>query len=445
MFDFLTEKFSSVFSRLTGARTLTEKNIQESLEKVHQALLEADVPLKVVDDFIAQTSQEIVGQKVLKALKPGEQFIKVVHERLTAFLGGAAGSAPFSFQIPSVIMVLGLQGSGKTTTIAKLAYTIAQQAKTRGKSRNILMASVDFYRPAAVDQLEILAQQVSATFYRSSKTAPLDAVRDIYAYFRQHNFELLLLDTAGRLHIDSAMMRELQDIDTYLKPKYKILVLDAMTGQESLQVAQAFDQAVGFHGSILTKMDSGARGGAALAFRYTLKKPIFFVGSGEKISDLEQFYPDRMAQRILGMGDVLTLVEKAQASITQQEQDKAHKAFVQGRLTLQDFADQLDMVGKLGSLSNIVKYMPGIAGEQVSPQMLEKGEQEMVRFRAIINSMTLKERQDHRILDGSRKMRIARGAGVVVADVNALLDRFEESQQYVKLFKNFGRFNKLFK
>ncbi len=444
MFDFLSEKFSSVFSRLTGKSHLTEQNIQETLDKVRQALLEADVPLHVVDTFIAETSKEVVGQKVLKSVKPGEQFIKIIHERLTSFLGGAS-SVPFSFQIPSVVMVLGLQGSGKTTTISKLAYFVAQQAKARGKSRNILMASVDYYRPAAIDQLEILAKSVGSSFYRSSKTSPLEAVRDIYAYFKQENFELLFLDTAGRLHIDSSMLQELREIDSFLKPKSKILVLDAMTGQESLAVAQAFDQAVGFHGAILTKMDSGARGGAAFAFKYALKKPILFVGSGEKPADLEQFYPDRMANRILGMGDILTLVEKAQNSIKQSEQDAAYEAIAKGRFSLQDFADQMEMVTKIGSLSQIAKYMPGMNSGAISAQMLEKGERELVRFKAIISSMTPKERKNPQLLDGSRKIRIAKGAGFTVTDVNTLLTRFEESQQYVKLFKKFGRFNKLFK
>lgn len=446
MFDFLSEKFSSVFSRLTGTSHLSEKNIQESLDKVRDALLEADVPLKVIDEFIAETSKEVLGQKVLKSIKPGEQFIKIVHERLMAFLGGQSGSSvAFSFQIPSVVMVLGLQGAGKTTAIAKLAHFVQQQAKARGKSRSILVASVDYYRPAAIDQLEILAGQVGCGFYRSSKNDPVAAAKDIYAHFKERQYELLFLDTAGRLHIDNAMLQEARDIDTVIKPKYKFLVLDAMTGQESLNVAQAFDQGVGFHGAILTKMDSDSRGGAAFAFRYALKKPILFVGTGEKISDLEQFYPDRAANRILGMGDVVSLVEKAQQTITAQDQDSVYKALQKGRLTLKDFADQLEMVNKLGSLSQIMKYIPGMATQKVSPDILEQGERELIRFKAIINSMTPKERLDHRLLNNSRKQRIAKGAGVQISDINTLLDRFEQSQQYVKLFKNFGRFNKFFK
>lgn len=446
MFDFLSQKFSAVFSRLVGTGHLSEKNMQESLDKVRDSLIEADVPLTVVDGFIAKIAQEALGQRILKSVKPGEQFVKIVHERLIDFLQGEnGGSQPFSFQIPSVVMTLGLQGAGKTTAIAKLAHFAQEQAKSRGKSRSILVASVDYYRPAAIDQLEILAGQVGCSFYRAYKNDPLAAAKDIYAYFKEKQFDLLFLDTAGRLHIDNALMQEVRSIDAIIKPKYKFLILDAMTGQESLNVAKAFEQGVGFYGAILTKMDSDSRGGAAFAFKYVLKKPILFVGIGEKISDLELFYPDRAANRILGMGDVVSLVEKAQRAINQQEQDSIYKAMNKGRLTLKDFSEQLEMMNKLGSLSQIMKYMPGMAAQKITPGMMEQGEQELIRFKAIIASMTPKERLDHRILNSSRKQRVAKGAGVKVSDIDVLLDRFEQSQQYVKLFKNFGRFNKFFK
>lgn len=439
MFDFLSNKFANLFSRLTGQTKLTEKNIEETMQKVRDALLEADVPFGVVDTFLKEISQEVVGQKLLtNSLKPGEHLIKIVHDKLLAFLGGQESSA-FTFQIPSIIMLMGLQGSGKTTTAAKLACFIKKQAESRGKSRTILLASIDFYRPAAIDQLEILAQQNNIAFYRPSSTDPLKAAVDIHAYYKQHGFEILILDTAGRMHIDSTMMQEIQLVDQKLQPKYKFLVLDAMTGQESLKVAEAFQEGVGFYAAILSKMDSEARAGCAVAFRYCLKKPILFVGTGEKAADLEQFRPERMTSCILGMGDVQTLIEKAQEKIKKADQDALASSLNKGKMTLQDFARQLEMMNKIGSLSQIMKYMPGASMASLSPEMVSKGELELKKFRAIIGSMTKKERIFPKILNGSRKQRIASGAGVTVSDVNILLDRFEKSKEVVKLFNKFSR------
>jgi len=439
MFDFLSEKFSSIFSRLTGKGYLSESNVQEAIDKVKDALLEADVPYKLVDEFTESIRQEVVGKKVIKSLKPGEQFIKVIHEKLLHFLGDSLDNN-FALQIPSMVMVMGLQGSGKTTTIAKLAKFVQKQAEKRGKQRKILLASVDFYRPAAVDQLEVLAKQVGVGFYRASSTDPVYAAKEINNYAKNNRFEIIFLDTAGRLHVDNAMLKELQQIDMSLRPKCKILVLDSMTGQESLNVAKAFNQAVSFNSAILTKMDSDTRSGAAFAFRYSLQKPISFVGIGEKIDDLEPFRPKRVADRMLGMGDIISLVEKAEEKIKKNEQESLYKAFTSGKMNLQDFANQMDMVGRLGSLSRIMKYMPGMSGANVSPEMIQKGEKEVKRFKAIISSMTPKERFYPKVLDGSRKKRIALGAGVKVEDINILLQRFEQSQQYAKLFKKFGRF-----
>jgi len=440
MFDFLSQKFSDIFSRLTGKGYLSEDNIQDAIQKVKDALIEADVPYNIVEEFIGSIKREIVGKKVFKALKPGEQFIKVVHEKLLNFLGAEASSSQFSFQIPSTVMVLGLQGSGKTTTIGKLAYFVQQQAKKRGKSRKILLASVDFYRPAAVDQLEVLAGQVGVDFYRAQSTDPVVAAKEIVTYAKNNMFELTFLDTAGRLHVDNDMLLELRDIESHAKPKYKVLVLDSMTGQESLNVAQAFDQCVPFNFAVLTKMDSDTRSGAAFAFRYSLKKPINFVGVGEKVEDFEAFRPKRVADRILGMGDMLSLIEKAEEKIKKSEQESLYNSFATGKMNLQDFANQIDMVGKLGSLSRILKYMPNMTGAKISPDMVEKGEKEVKKFKAIISSMTPKERFFPSVLDGSRKKRVAIGAGVRVEDVNILLQRFEQSKQYAKLFKKFGRF-----
>lgn len=440
MFDFLSEKFSSIFSRITGKNHLTQDNIDETVQKVQDALIGADVPYELVQTFCETLKAEAVGQKVTSSMKPAEQFIKMVHEKLKNFLGGA-NAVEFSFQLPSVVMVMGLQGSGKTTSIAKMARFVQKQAEKRGKKRRILVASVDFYRPAAVDQLEVLAKQVNVDFYRSSETDPVRAAADIYKQYQNERYELLFLDTAGRLHVDNTLLQELQSIDSHVQPRYKFLVLDAMTGQESLNVAKAFEQAIGFHASTLTKMDSDTRGGAAFSFRYALKKPITFIGTGEKPEDLELFYPERIAGRILGMGDIQSLLERADEKIQKSEQDAMQQSLMKGKMSLKDFANQMNMVGRLGSMQQLMKYMPGARNMNISDEMIEKGELELKKFKAIISSMTEKEQVYPKILDSSRKNRIARGAGATVTDINQLLQRFEQSQQYVKLFKKMGRFS----
>jgi signal recognition particle subunit SRP54 len=291
---------------------------------------------------------------------------------------------------------------------------------------------VDFYRPAAIDQLEILAKQVDVSFYRAQSTDPVLAAKEIISFGKNNKYDVVLLDTAGRLHIDNTMLQELQEIDALLRPSYKMLVLDAMTGQESLSVAKAFEDTIGFHGAALTKMDSDTRGGAAFAFRFVLKKPIVFVGEGEKVTDLNNFHPDRATERMLGMGDIRTLIERAEEKISAAEQAKAEQAFRSGAFTLQDFADQMAMMNKIGSLSQLLKYMPGI-GAKISPEMIQRGEVELVKFRAIIGSMTPKERLNASLVNNSRMQRVAKGAGVAIDDVARLLKRFEEAKQYVKL------------
>lgn len=443
MFDFLSSKFSSIFNRFTGKNVLSQMDVDHALLQVKEALLEADVPYQLVEQFCEEINKDVAGQKLIGSVKPNEQLIKVVHDRMVSFLGGKQ-DVPFSFQIPSIIMVLGLQGSGKTTSIAKIAHFIQKEAHQKGKKRSILLASIDFYRPAAVDQLEVVSRQAGISFYRAKNADPVQAAKEIYQHFKQEKFEFLFLDTAGRLHIDSQMIEELRKVEAAIEPRYKLLVLDAMTGQESFAVAHAFEQSLGFSHAMLSKLDSDTRGGAAFAFRYALKKPILFAGIGEKIDDIERFYPERMAGRILGMGDVLTLVERANEKIKESEQERLANAFNKGKLTLQDFAEQIEMMNKLGSMSHILKYIPGVNKQNISSDMIEKGEVELKKFRAIIQSMTQKERSNRVAIDASRKVRIARGAGVSQQDINTLLDRFEQSQQYVKLLKKFGRFPNLF-
>lgn len=443
MFDFLTQKFSSIFSSFGRNSRLTQENISTTLEQVQDSLLEADVPLATVQEFVATVQQEVVGQKLVASMKPAEQFIKIVHDRMVAFLGGQYLQETFTFQIPSVVLMMGLQGSGKTTTIGKLAYFIKAQAQKRGKTRKVLCASVDFYRPAAIDQLEIVAQQAGVDFYRATSTNPVQATQEIYAYFKQQSYEHLLFDTAGRLQVDDLMMQELVQIKKILQPKYSFMILDGMTGQESLSVAQAFENTVGFDGAILSKMDSGARGGAAFAFRYVLKKPIYFVGTGEKLENLEVFRPERVAKRMLGMGDMLTLIENAQDKIKQADQEKMTRAMLSGDITLDDFAQQLNMVSKLGSISSILKFMPGMGNVSIPSAEVQKGEVELKKFRVVLSSMTRMERTKPALLqDVSRKNRIAKGAGVDVATINLLLQRFEQSKQFVKLLKKNRFFDK---
>lgn len=438
MFDLLSSKFSSIFSHFSGGNRITEQSLDAALVQVRDALLEADVPYEVIEKFTQEVRQEALGQKLINSMKPAELLVKIVHDKMVAFLGGATTSG-FTFQFPATIMVLGLQGSGKTTTIGKLALMLREQAQARGKSRRIMLASVDYYRPAAIDQLEILAKQAEVMFYRSSEKDPVAAAKDIKAHAKKELADVLLLDTAGRLHVDAALLDELKKIDAAIAPQYKILVLDAMIGQESLSVARAFDQAVGFMGAILTKMDSDTRGGVAFAFKYALQKPILFAAVGEKLEDMQPFKPERMASRIMGMGDLQTLFEQAEKKIKQQDQERLSKSMQEGSFTLNDFAATMSMMGSLGSIHSITKYLPGNLGLSVTADQAAGIEKEMKKFKAIMNSMTPKERMIPSLLDGSRKKRIASGAGVTPADVNVLLARFEQIKQYAKLMKKMGK------
>lgn len=438
MFDFLSGKFGSIFSRFSKNSKFTPENIQEALKSIEDALLEADVPYALVQTFTESIQAEVVGQDIIKSVKPADQLLKIVHDKLVTFLGGKQN---LKISFSGVVMIIGLQGSGKTTSIAKLAC----QSLSHSPKCKVLLASVDFYRPAAVDQLEVMAGKAGVNFYRAQSTDPVAAAQEIHAYFKQNNFDLLFLDTAGRMHIDSPMLQELREIDALLKPQHKVLVLDAMTGQESLSVAQAFEGAVGFDMAMLAKMDSDTRGGAAFSFRYALKKPIAFVGTGEKVDAIEPFHPERMAGRMLDMGDLQTLFEAADLKIKKKESDDVLNALAKGHFTLEDFAKQMDMMNSLGSMAHILKYMPGMGAANIKPEEIERGTQEMKRFRVIMGSMTRKERLNPHILNGARKMRIAKGAGVDINQVNMLITRFEQVQQYAKLLKRMGPLKGLFK
>ncbi|MBP7854316.1 signal recognition particle protein [Candidatus Babeliales bacterium] len=443
MFDSLSEKFSSIVSSITGKSHFSEQNLEQVLIQIQETLLESDVSYQVVQDFIDSVKKELIGQKITHSLKPSEMFLKIVHDRMLAFLGGAYLQETYTFQIPSVILLMGLQGSGKTTTAAKLAYFIKKQAEKKDKIRKILCASVDFYRPAAVEQLRIVSQQAGVDFYQAQSLDPIVATNEILKYYKINHYEYLILDTAGRLQIDDTMMAELIAIKRIVQPKYSFLVLDAMTGQQALNVAQVYDQKIGFDSAILSKMDSSARVGAAFSFRYVLKKPIYFIGIGEKVDKFELFKPERVVKRMLGLGDLATLVERAQDTIKQKDQEQLQQSFMSGKITLDDFFKQLQMVSQLGSISSMLRYIPGMGNMKISEQDAQRGEKELKKFKVILSSMTSKERFNPSILsDISRKKRIAQGAGVTLIDVNLLLQRFEQSQQFVKLLKKNRFFEK---
>jgi signal recognition particle subunit SRP54 len=438
MLEFLSDKFSSIFSKFRNSK-LTKENIKKVLEDINDTLLQADVPYDIVHDFVSSIEKEVIGKEVVKSLKPAEFLIKIVHNKLLNFLGVTTENTIFSFQIPSVIMFIGLQGAGKTTTASKLAWYLKNNAEKKGKKRTILLSSIDFYRPAAIDQLEILANKVGVLFYRSNFNDPLMASKDIYNKYQSLNADYLILDTAGRLHIDNNMVDELKKVDNIIKPRYKILVIDAMTGQESLNVALEFDKSLDITGAIVTKMDSQARSGLIFGFRYKIKKPIIFLATGEKLEDLELYRPERIADRILGMGDIATLLEKANETISQEDQTRILNNMEKGEITFQDFLDQINMVNKMGSLVSIMRYIPGFGSFNISNDMLEQTEKEISKYKNIINSMTPKEKLQPSILNESRKIRIAKGSGVSLNDVNALLKKFNDSKV---LFKNLMKLNK---
>lgn len=435
MFGSLTEKFSELFSRFTTSGSLSAQSIESALEMVKTTLLEADVPYDAIEHFIKQLQADLLGKKINAGLKPAELVMRAVQDRLIELLGGKQSSTGFSFQIPSVILMVGLQGSGKTTTLAKLASVIQKEAGKRNKKRKILVCSVDYYRPAAREQLEILAKAVGVDYYDPQASDPVAAAQQAVLYAQKNHYDHCFIDTAGRLHVDTDLLSELSSIIKSIKPTYTFLVLDGMIGQESLRVAQKFEAITNATGIILSKMDGDSRGGAAFACYYMVKKPVIFMGVGERVDDLEYFHPERIASRIIGLGDMHTLIEKAEEKIKAADQRDLQKAFSQGKLTLQDFSKQLDMMSSLGSLSSIMKYIPGISGMKIDPAHIDKGEREMKKFKAIINSMTPKERMGRAIIAESRRKRIAHGSGTTPQDVVLLLERFEQSQQFVKILK----------
>ena len=424
-FEGLSEKLNATFKRLRGKGRLTEADVREGMREVRMALLEADVSYKVVKDFVASVTEKCVGADVLDSLTPAQQIIKIVNEELTALMGGTNARLTMASKGPTVVMMVGLQGAGKTTNGAKLAGLMRRQF-----GRRPLLAACDVYRPAAITQLQVVGQQLDIPVFEMGQGDPVQIAREALKYASDHGNDIVFLDTAGRLHIDEQLMDELKNIKESIHPHEILLVVDAMTGQDAVNAATAFDEALGIDGVLLTKLDGDARGGAALSIRAATGKPIKFVGTGEKLDMIELFHPERMASRILGMGDMLTFIEKAEQQYDEKQAKKLEEKLRKNRLTLSDYLDQLEQLQKMGDLSQIASMLPGNLGKSFDASQID--EKQMAHSKAIIQSMTVKERENPQILNASRKRRIAAGCGLEVVDVNRLLKAFEAMQQMTK-------------
>lgn len=430
MFENLSDKLDGVFKKLKGQGKLTEKNIEDGLKQVRMALLEADVHYRVVKKFIAGIRERALGREVLGSLTPAQQVVKIVNEELTTLMGSGHDELNLSGTHPVSVMLVGLQGSGKTTSAGKLAVWL------RKKGRRPYLVPADVYRPAAIDQLQKIGGQIDVPVHPSTpEMNPVGICMEARTAAHREGCDTLLLDTAGRLHIDQSLMEELQRIRDALKPSDTLLVADAMTGQDAVNIAKAFDDALDIGGVLLSKMDGDARGGAALSIRSITGKPVKFIGVGEKLADLEAFHPDRMASKILGMGDVLTLIEKAQSVVDEKQAVELERKLRKSEFTLEDFRDQMNQVRKMGSLTDLVGMIPGL-GKAKHLKNLQVDEGELVRIEAIINSMTPQERRHHNLINGSRRKRIAKGSGTHVQDVNRLLKNYT---QVVKMMKKFSK------
>src|SRR5882724_9424886 len=433
MFESLTDKLELTFKKLRGQGKITEKNIDDALREVRLALLEADVHIGVVKNFLESVKTKSLGQEVLQSLTPEQQFIKIVRDELINLLGGEYRELDLKTAPPAVIMLVGLQGSGKTTTLAKLARHLRKD-----KKRSPYLVSADIYRPAAIDQLKILGRELELPVHDSDPgISPVVLCQQALEAAKQRFCDVLLIDTAGRLHIDEELMQELSSIKNTVRPHQILFVADAMTGQDAVNQAIGFDGKLGLTGIILTKLDGDARGGAALSIRQMVGKPILFSGVGEKLDALELFYPDRLASRILGMGDVLSLIDKVQQNVEQKEAVRLQQAFQKQQFTLEEFQLQLQQIKKMGSVGSLLELIPG-AKKLASQVDTEKAEQEMKHVEAIINSMTLDERRNPAILNGRRRLRIAHGSGTTVTDVNRLMKQFMEMKKMMQRVSKLG-------
>lgn len=432
MLEKITGTFSGIIKSLSGKSTITEKNIEDTVEQIKMTLLEADVNLRVVRRFVNSTIEEAKGEKVLKSVNPGQQFTKIIYDKIVSMLGDQKKSLNLKGpDTTSVVLLLGLQGAGKTTAASKLA------ARLKKEGRNPILAACDLVRPAAVEQLSVLGEKIGVPVFKENSKDAVKNAEEAFKYAKKNQFDTLIVDTAGRLQIDEDMMAELQKIKKSLSPDEVVLVADSMTGQNAVDIAKSFDEQIGLTGVILTKFDSDARGGAALSLKTITGKPILYIGTGEKTEDFEPFHPERIASRILGMGDVVSLVEKAQETVDQEEAEKLQKKMARNEFTLEDMLSQFQQVKKMGSMQSLLDMIPGMANQTVDTSAMKKNE-------AIILSMTKKERANHLIIGPSRRKRIAHGSGTSVADVNKLIKQFEKTKLAMKkISRNKGLQGKL--
>lgn len=431
-FEGLTEKISSAFKNLRSKGRLTEKDVKEAMREIRLALLEADVNFKVTKDFIKAVTEKATDAQILESLSPAQHVIKIVNEELTSLLGGQNTRITISPNPPTIVMMAGLQGAGKTTNCAKLAALMRKQ-----QQRRPLLVACDVYRPAAIEQLRVVGRQLDIPVFDMGQGDPLEIAKQGVTHARKNGFDMVFLDTAGRLHIDDKLMDELKNIKSEVKPTEILLVVDAMTGQDAVNVAESFNEALGIDGILMSKMDGDARGGAALSVKAVTGKPIKFIGTGEKLGDIEPFHPDRMASRILGMGDMLTLIERAQESFDQKQAAEAAKKMSAGKLTLTDFYEQLQQIKNMGSLDEMLSMIPGMNTQALEGASVD--EKQMSRMEAIIQSMTPKERDNPSIINFSRKKRIAAGCGQSVEEVNRLLKQFNAMQKMTKQIAGMGK------
>lgn len=434
MFESLSEKLEVIFKKLRSRGKLNEQNIKEALKEVKMALLEADVNFKVVKEFISKVEERAVGQEVLGSLTPGQQVIKIVNDELISLMGKTGGKINLSSKPPTTIMLVGLHGSGKTTTVAKLAKSFKEDG------HKVLLVPADVYRPAAIQQLQVLGETLNVDVYNTNqKDNPVSLCQEALGKAETEKHDIIIIDTAGRFHVDEDLMNELKDIKKVINPHEVLLVADAMTGQDAVNVAKGFHQALTIDGIILTKMDGDSRGGAALSICTLTNRPIKFIGVGEKVDDLEIFHPERMASRILGMGDILSLVERAEASFDKEKAKELEKKIRRDSLTLEDFREQLQKIKNMGPLDQLMGMVPGL-GKLKGAGKIQTDNGELVKMEAIINSMTYKERINHTIINGNRRKRIAQGSGTTVQDVNRLLKQFVQMQKMMKGFaKGMGK------
>ncbi|MEK7309488.1 MAG: signal recognition particle protein [Planctomycetota bacterium] len=430
MFESITEKLQAAFKKLSGQARLSEKNIQDGLREVRMALLEADVNYKIVKDFIEAVTKRAVGKDVIDSITPAQQIIKIVHDELVKLMGATEEGIKFASEPPTIFMLVGLQGCGKTTTCAKLAKYLTK------KSHQPLLVAADVQRPAAVDQLKTLGKQLNIPVYSEKNTTPPKICENSLKFARENNLDCIILDTAGRLHINQELMDELKAISGRLKPQYVFLVADAMTGQDAVNSAKSFNEWLPLAGVILTKLDGDARGGAAISIKAVTGKPIRFVGIGEKIDNFEEFYPERMASRILGMGDIVSLVEKAQENMDEAKAKKLEEKLRKNKLDLQDFLEQLQQIKKMGSLKDILAMLPGVGG---AIKNLDIDDKHIKKIEAIIQSMTPYERENPEVIDIKRRNRISKGSGTVPGDVSQLIKQFNDMQKMMKNMPKMGK------